>query len=279
MGKIEKAYNRAMNDMNIHTITKEGYHLLSVRMDEGVDYIERAQAYKTPTRILDIYPDFWMLYLFDLPRGQLSIHNGKNFVGMSGPKALYVPPYSLIDKHFAPGWAQWRAYSCFRPPAPHFPKHPVCFSWDKNWRVYGFSDISEIFKKDLNLHPVGRTQIAPPIVDRTCDAIKETYKEALSIEALAKLLGVPHSSMTHAFKYSLGLSPIAYRNRVRVFDSLRQISLGESVTQSCRESGFADYSRFYRNFSEILDVSPSDFARRRGFYRGEDVSLKDFRAS
>ncbi|MCB9964307.1 MAG: helix-turn-helix transcriptional regulator [Rhodospirillales bacterium] len=268
-----------MNDIKIHTIIKEGYHLSSVRVDEGVDYIERAQAYKTPTRVLDIYPDFWMLYLFDLPKGQLSLHNGKSLVEVSGPKALYVPPYSLIDKHFSSGWAQWRAYSCFRPPAPHFPKRPVCFSWDKNWRVYGFSDISEIFKKDLNLQPVGRAQIAPLIVDRTCDAIKETYKETLSIEELANLLGVPHSSMTHAFKYSLGLSPIAYRNRVRVFDSLRRISLGESVTQSCHGSGFANYSRFYRNFSEILEVSPSDFARRGFSYRGQDVPLKDIRSA
>lgn len=217
-------------NIKIHNIHKSAYHLSSIQIDDGLDYVERGQLYSRPHQMLDIYPDFWMLYLFDLPSRKLYLYNEKKHIDIAGPKALYIPPYSFMDMQFSSGWAQWQAYSCFRTPAPHFPKRPVCFSWDKKWNLQSFADISALFRKDLDFIPIGKTRTAPAIIDRTCDGIRESYKESLSIAELAKLLRLPHSTMTHAFKEVLGLSPIAYRNRIRVFDSLRQISLGNSVT-------------------------------------------------
>ncbi|MCB1559371.1 MAG: helix-turn-helix transcriptional regulator [Alphaproteobacteria bacterium] len=265
--------------MKIHNISKKTYSLSSIQIDDGLDFIEREQFQASSSQMLDIYPGFWMLYLFDLPAGQMYLQSGKKMLSIAGPKALYVPPYSLIDQKFSSGLSQWQAYSCFREPEPYFPKQPVCFPWDKNWRIFDFSDIASIFKKDLNFVPVGRGGISSSIVDKACHAIRENYKESLTLNQIAKEINVSHFSMTHAFSLEMGLSPISYRNRIRVFDSLRRISLGESVTQACYMSGFSDYSRFYRNFNQVLNVSPSDFARRGFSYKGQEVQLKGIRAS
>ena len=82
---------------------------------------------------------------------------------------------------------------------------------------------------------------------------------------IAKRLNLSHTVMGRAFKKTYGLSPVAYRNKLRVTDSLRLILMENSlVTAAAFGIGFDDLSRYYRLFRRQLNTCPSDYRPRSG---------------
>ncbi len=52
---------------------------------------------------------------------------------------------------------------------------------------------------------------------------------------------------------------MVYRNRLKLNKALHQIwfDKGNNLTNICYDSGFEEYSAFYRNFLKWLNVEPS----------------------
>lgn len=245
--------------MNDRTHKREGYFIQSIRMDPCLDYVKRIQFHQAITRKTDIYSDYWMLYIFDLPRGHLKMRHGRTLIDIVGPRAVFVPPFSPVEWHFAAGWANWTAYYSHAPVARHFPAQPVSFAWDRHKMPAGYQDIADLFASDLALQPVGVIENESAAALRGRLFLNRFFAEQIDIADLAKDLKISYSTMVTAFRSCYGISPLAYRNHLRVFEALKLIGQGRSATDACFASGFADYSRFYRNFTTVMENKPSDF--------------------
>lgn len=80
------------------------------------------------------------------------------------------------------------------------------------------------------------------------------------MEQLAHALGFNLAVIDRAFKSYFDLSPISYRNRMRVLDAAHRLLLGQnSVTDVALEVGFGGLANFNKQFKKFMKVPPSEY--------------------
>lgn len=93
--------------------------------------------------------------------------------------------------------------------------------------------------------------------------IERYYKNQFSIETLAKACFTSPSRLFHHFKKQMGLSPIAYKNKVAVQHAAQElISLPEySISEIAKSNGFSNIIYFERIFKKIMGRTPSQLRK------------------
>ena len=89
-----------------------------------------------------------------------------------------------------------------------------------------------------------------PVVSKALTIIDEKYAENLSIEKLSALLYVSPSTLAHKFKRELNISVYQYITKKRLALARKLIEQGESLSNAALNSGFSDYSCFYRLYKK-----------------------------
>lgn len=87
--------------------------------------------------------------------------------------------------------------------------------------------------------------------------IENNLSEDLGAEAMANVLGVSASTLTHTFKTELGISLHKYVTQKRIALASRLMSDGKSPTKIFTECGFSDYSSFYKAYVKLTGHPPS----------------------
>jgi AraC-like DNA-binding protein/mannose-6-phosphate isomerase-like protein (cupin superfamily) len=102
-------------------------------------------------------------------------------------------------------------------------------------------------------------------VERCLDFIHERYASDFPIEALAKVVFVSPSYLFRIFRKKMGVTPMHYRNLVRV-DKAKLLLLDRSLKMEeiAARVGFEDAKYFARVFRKETGSSPSEFRRRNG---------------
>ena len=94
------------------------------------------------------------------------------------------------------------------------------------------------------------------------DYISRNCENELSIKEVADHFGYSHSVMARQFKKCFGISPVKFRNIIRIFDTMiNMIKKNTTVTDAAHSSGFSDISRFYRQFKEHIKATPCQFCQ------------------
>jgi AraC-like DNA-binding protein len=86
--------------------------------------------------------------------------------------------------------------------------------------------------------------------------IVQTYRDGGSIAGIACGLGVSQAHLTRQFKGDFGLTPLKYRNHLRVNEAVRRLSMGERILDVGYAVGFNDTGRFYQGFRKVTGTSP-----------------------
>jgi len=80
----------------------------------------------------------------------------------------------------------------------------------------------------------------------------------ISIDSIASYFFLNRSYLMHLFKAETGYTIGNYISEKRLFISKRLIQNGISITEACFQSGFKNYTTFYRAFIRKFDMSPKD---------------------
>lgn len=88
--------------------------------------------------------------------------------------------------------------------------------------------------------------------------IDEHLCEKLTLKTLAKTFYTSASWISHHFKQTLGVSCVKYINSKRILRAQKLIQQGQSPTEVYLKYCYADYSSFYRQYKQILGVSPAE---------------------
>jgi AraC-like DNA-binding protein len=83
-----------------------------------------------------------------------------------------------------------------------------------------------------------------------------SYRSTPSIASLAAGLRVSHAHLTRQFKRDYGLSPVAYRHRLRASEAIAKLSEGERIVDVAGDVGYEDLGRFYKAFRRVMHASP-----------------------
>jgi YesN/AraC family two-component response regulator len=83
--------------------------------------------------------------------------------------------------------------------------------------------------------------------------------ENLSLDNLSKILSIDKYYLSHLFKQNTGITLYQYILMKRILLAKHLLLEGVSVTETCQQSGFNDYSNFIRTFKKVTGVSPGNF--------------------
>ncbi|AIQ16562.1 MULTISPECIES: AraC family transcriptional regulator [unclassified Paenibacillus] len=100
------------------------------------------------------------------------------------------------------------------------------------------------------------------------DYIKEHYTEALTLQEVAKYLGVSPSRASHVFLEATGRHFKDCLLQVRLNEAKRLlVNTSLDVTEVCFSSGFQSVSTFYRLFGSIIGLSPIEYRQQYQTFR------------
>jgi AraC-like DNA-binding protein len=87
---------------------------------------------------------------------------------------------------------------------------------------------------------------------------------SLPVSEVAARLAVSHPRLARAFKAEMGLSLVAYRNRLRLERFTALLDTGRrNLLEAALEAGFGSYAQFHRVFRALRHEAPRDHLRRR----------------
>ncbi|MFL5815685.1 MAG: helix-turn-helix domain-containing protein [Bdellovibrionia bacterium] len=119
--------------------------------------------------------------------------------------------------------------------------------------VSRFGDRVEI---EFNPFPSALSKRAKVKIDRY-------FKEGITISAIAEQLRTSATVLGRAFKQDFGITPVEYRNHLRVTHASFALAQGKDVTRVASDMGFNDLGRFNKNFKAVTRTQPRQFKAKK----------------
>lgn len=107
-------------------------------------------------------------------------------------------------------------------------------------------------------HPSRRQPAPDPRIIRAVELIRKHSDQNVSVEWIARQVGLSVPHLSQLFKRSTGSSIRRFRLWHRVFVTAAKLAAGCGLTQAALEAGFADYAQFSRTYRELAGGNPSD---------------------
>ncbi len=99
---------------------------------------------------------------------------------------------------------------------------------------------------------------------RAMEYLEAHMTEDMSLEEMARLVGLSQSQFARSFKLSTGMPPYKWSLDARIKRAQELLLLGkESIAFIALQTGFADQSHFTKTFRRATGVTPKDWQRRR----------------
>lgn len=108
-------------------------------------------------------------------------------------------------------------------------------------------------------------------VGEIIDYINDSFKEPLSLSSVAEKFYMSKAYLSRMFKKATGFTVGEYITGKRIIETEKQCSQGKDISCACIDSGFSDYSSFYRAYVKERGVSP------RIRIKAERLRLKEFK--
>lgn len=119
--------------------------------------------------------------------------------------------------------------------------------------------LNRIFVDNKNLL-ISNSQYDEKVLD-ILEFINQNLKEKISLDLLQKKFFVNKYYLCHMFKKNTGFTVFEYITYKRIMKAKELLKSHIPTTQACSESGFEDYSNFYKVFKKLVGVSPRRFAK------------------
>lgn len=91
--------------------------------------------------------------------------------------------------------------------------------------------------------------------------INQNADQPLSLDHLEEVFGISKYVLLHEFKDYTGMSVYQYILTRRVILAQELIQQGAKPNQACEQSGFTDYTSFYRAFKARTGMSPNQYSK------------------
>ena len=240
-------------------IESDAYETFYYTISAKTLFLHRKHYWKTKSKEIDVYGKCWHLFFTGPDSPQINMNHKNKLISLNAPSAVFVPPFGVVEWNLPPGFLEWFAITG-EETFPDMPNTPVLLPWSYFSDVHSLNQIKHSFSRARDVLPIGKMDIHSPIAKKIKNLIDTHYTGTLSLDDLSAELKMYTYEVTRQFKKCYGLTPIQYRNKLRIFDSVRlMIYQKRQVTEACFESGFADFSRFFRNFKKYLESTPSQF--------------------
>lgn len=116
---------------------------------------------------------------------------------------------------------------------------------------------------------VGEDRAVAGAVARAKQFIEDNFREPISLDRLAALVGLTRFSLAKHFRQRVGVSPYRYVCEVRVRHAQRMMAQGCRPIEVASEVGFFDQSHLARHFKRSCGMTPREYLSRCLRTRGQ----------
>lgn len=93
--------------------------------------------------------------------------------------------------------------------------------------------------------------------------IQANYDQELTAETLSQITTLSRSAFMKAFQLQTGKTVKQYVTQIRIKEARHRIVMGKgNLQQIAKQVGYKDFSTFFRNFVQIVGVSPTEYRKR-----------------
>ncbi|MEP6573902.1 MAG: bifunctional DNA-binding transcriptional regulator/O6-methylguanine-DNA methyltransferase Ada [Gemmatimonadota bacterium] len=124
------------------------------------------------------------------------------------------------------------------------------------------------FRACLRCHPKSAVGAQAAAVERARDYLEKNLDTPVTLDVLAREVGLSAFHLQRTFKRFVGVSPRAYAAGLRVERLKSKLKQGDTVSRATYEAGYSSSSRSYAASNEFLGMTPATY-RRRG--RGMEI--------
>jgi AraC-like DNA-binding protein len=97
-------------------------------------------------------------------------------------------------------------------------------------------------------------------IAKVCDYLEENFKENISLNEVASLLGMSESAFSHFFKSKTGMTFTEHLNDMRIARACQLLSeTDDTIAEICFNSGFNNLSNFIRMFKKRKGMTPNSY--------------------
>lgn len=123
--------------------------------------------------------------------------------------------------------------------------------------------IDELLKDAIRTRTTARARdvLPPPRVRELQDYLEAHLTEAVSLDRLARLVGLSRFHVARDFTKVTGVAPHAYQILLRVARARALLTAGASIAEAAGQSGFVDPSHLGRHFKRITGTTPGLYPR------------------
>ena len=100
---------------------------------------------------------------------------------------------------------------------------------------------------------------------RIRDYLRGHFDQDITVDALAREVGLSRVHLTRAFARQFGVPPHIYLNAVRIERAQAGMLAGQSLAEVAAACGFADQSHFSRRFKGSVGLTPGAWLRQMRF--------------
>ena len=126
------------------------------------------------------------------------------------------------------------------------------------------SRLTELLAEFVRNRAAAPTQIdGMERIVKSVDYIRNHYYENTPLAELAGLSGTCVSNLEKSFARLFGMSPVEYRNRLRIEHAKMLLSGGFSIAETASRTGFADVYYFSRVFKKYAGCTPGQYRPKR----------------
>lgn len=220
------------------------------------------QVRRTPTTVtqVDAFGPCWGLMIGSLPRKKVAVRRDGHWHWLEGNVACYLPPFSVVEWRIEPGVYRSRAIFSIAKPQDDWPRKAVAVSLPTLTERSTPDALLPMLFEASNSHEIARADVAARVAPSAKLMIDQTFDQGVSLAEIARQLGVAPATLSRSFHHCYGITPVQYRTRIRLYDSIRRLVRGIPVTETSLDVGFNDLSLFIKQFKRELSTPPGTFS-------------------
>lgn len=246
------------NTIHIHTNIKHWV----VGKDRELLHLSRIDERPSVIETIDTFAESWLLAWVEGTSAGISVRSRDRFILLRSSQYIFLPPFSLIHWRVLPGFLKWNAIVSRLPLPNGIPKVPAVYDRTQSDLPRTYKELCDLLESKVPQLQVIQERTRSTLAPAVRAHLNQTYRDKQSIQELADQFGIGRVSLTRSFKNAYYLSPMEYRQRLRIEHALFRIAQGNLVELALAEGGFTSVSEFYRQVQELHGFSPGKISPR-----------------